>query len=172
MAGGYLVQPCWFIIRNRKEYNMKKCVFSFVLLALSIAAVTACSDSNQFLRQGYEQNGGSASSVKGDIYHAVLPCASCPGIDIWVQLYTAADGMRFRIVERYLEEDNAVFISEGDVIRKDETIIELQRKDGAQSYLLGDGYISLLGAMDMEEGSITDNADYRLYKMPAGFSMP
>ncbi len=58
------------------------------------------------------------------------------------------------------------------ITRKNETVIELQRKDGAQSYLLGDGYISLLGTMDMEEGSITDNADYRLYKMPAGFKMP
>ncbi len=151
---------------------MKKYVFSFVLLALSLVTITACSDNSQGLRQGDEQNAGLRASVKGDVYHAVVPCASCPGIDIWVQLYTAADGMRFRIVERYLEEDNAVFIDEGAVTRKNETVIELQRKDGAQSYLLGDGYISLLGTMDVEEGSITDNADYRLYKMPAGFKMP
>ncbi|PID99700.1 MAG: hypothetical protein CSA81_14915 [Acidobacteria bacterium] len=151
---------------------MKKYPLFLLLLTTLLITIPSCCKNSQCPWQEDEQNAGLTSSVKGDVYHAVVPCASCPGIDIWVQLYTAADGMRFRIVERYLEEDNAVFIDEGGVTRKNETIIELQRKDGAQSYLLGDGYISLLGTMDVEEGSITDNADYRLYKMPAGFKMP
>ncbi len=145
----------------------KQSLFS-VLLAVSLMAITSCSYlDKQHSRQGHGQDFGLESAVKGDLYHAVLPCASCPGIDTWIQLYKGAEGMRFRMVERYLEEDEAVFINEGSVTQKGKTFIELQRKDGTQSYLVGDGYLSLLGAMEVEEGNIADNADYRLYRMPA-----
>ncbi len=146
--------------------NRKTCFLNLLLGLLLIIASSCCCRDKQCLRHGYEGNGGDLFG-KADLYHAVLPCASCPGIDTWVQLYKGPDGMRFRMVEKYLEEEDAVFINEGQVLQKSETIIQLQRKDGIQSYLVEDDSISLLGFTDIERDRIGTIAGYRLYKLPA-----
>ncbi len=115
--------------------------------------------------------GGATVELPGqsEVYHGVLPCASCPGIDTWLLLYKDGDGRYFRMVESYLEEKDAVFFSEGRVMEKGDSIIELEKGEatlryqvcGNQLYLQGD--VTATGSGREDPGS----TDYTLYRMPA-----
>ncbi len=125
------------------------------------------------MEKGEKGEESAALPASSEIYHGVLPCASCPGIDTWVLLSGDERNRHFKMVERYLEED-AVFITEGSVRKMDETTIVLEKEGSRENYLYrkGDNQLCLLSESDKKEGE--SNAaqqkrvlfDYTLYKMP------
>lgn len=47
-------------------------------------------------------------------YHGTVPCASCPGIETWLHLDEADGGVRYELVENYLDEADGHFASAGE----------------------------------------------------------
>ncbi len=96
------------------------------------------------------------------MYHGLLPCASCPGIDTWVEIFEDRDGLKFKMVERYLEEKDGFFHSTGTA-RLSKNTLQLQKKQETIYYLVKEDALLLLGNSPDKEGSDA----YRLYKKPA-----
>ncbi len=146
--------------------NKKNCIISVLLGVSFLALASCCHMGTSCLKAG---DSVVEPSMKNEVYHAVLPCASCPGIDTWIEFYSDKEDRHFRMVERYLEQkENAVFVSTGDVTTKGDSVIQLQREDEILNYLVGDGYIAMLKDDTVEEGAY--NFDYRFYKMPISFN--
>ncbi len=95
------------------------------------------------------------------MYHGLLPCASCPGIDTWVKIDTKGKDLYFKMVENYLESKDGRFLSEGAAtLEKD--ILKLQLENEVRYFLLKPDVLLLLGNSPQGRSSFA----YRLYKKP------
>ncbi len=142
---------------------MRKITLSLSGLLL-IALISSCTSINS-TKKTTDTNCSHCTSEKiSGVYHAVFPCASCPGIDTWITVYKDETGLKFKMTERYLEEKKAFFTYKG-VAKKLEnsTVLQLQRKNDEIYFLIGDNYLSLIGD---KINKTEDIFSYRLYKMP------
>ena len=89
-------------------------------------------------------------------YEGVVPCASCPGIDMSLELM---DGNRYRLTEQYQESDGAPAIERGSFTwAKDGSTITLDDEDN-RAFFVSEGYVDMVGA----DGKPTGD-QYRLTK--------
>lgn len=89
-------------------------------------------------------------------YEGVIPCASCPGIDVALEL---RDGNRYRISEQYQGTEDAPIIERGSFTwGKDGSTITLDDEDH-RAFFVSEGFVEMVDADGKPNGD-----DYRLTK--------
>lgn len=96
-------------------------------------------------------------------YHAVVPCASCPGIDTWLLLTDQNKNVRYSLTENYLEEEEGFFQSAGLAEWGDNgDTLELKGADESRVLFVGEGAVAFLSqGQDTPE----ENSKYWLDKV-------
>ncbi len=59
-------------------------------------------------------------------YFGIIPCASCPGIKTWIRIDESG---KYTQVEEYLEEKDAIFINDGKLIKKSNSVFALKSQN-------------------------------------------
>ncbi|MDO5647245.1 copper resistance protein NlpE [Paracoccus sp. (in: a-proteobacteria)] len=99
--------------------------------------------------EGYIGGEDLATLELGGLYEGVIPCASCPGIEVYVNLYN--DGTYTR-TETYQEEKDGTFQDAGDWFMTNGVITLASDEDDREDTFLintGDGVLQMLNA-DMD----------------------
>lgn len=98
-------------------------------------------------------------------YHAVVPCASCPGIDTWLLLTDQTNSVRYSLTENYLEEEEGFFQSAGQAEWGDNgSTLVLKGADESRVLFIGEGAVSFLSeGQNIPE----ENSKYWLDKVDA-----
>lgn len=99
---------------------------SFFVFSLS------CKKESTTEKQGTEQNESkSLEHLFLGIYEGTFPCASCPGIEVSLELFT--DGT-FKKMELYLESKTPPEIQEGTYLVDEKGHLVLSEKSGEKTY--------------------------------------
>lgn len=122
-------------------------LFFFKNLTISISTLlilSACSSQKAPNNQIIDQHTTKESLDVEGYYYGVIPCASCPGIETWLQISKNDEKINYMLKQQYLENDEAVFTSTGNAQwQKNSSILELENKNEKNTELfIGEGYAS------------------------------
>lgn len=146
---------------------MKRLLFP-AMIAAAVIALGACATS---------PGGGAAAVATPDpahnarnaldwagVYHGVLPCADCPGIETVIVL--AEDGT-YRHLTKYLDREGGVFTEQGQFVWNEAgSTITLTDSDGAR-YFVGENRLASLARDGLRiTGDLAEN--YVLTKLAEG----
>ena len=95
-------------------------------------------------------------------YHGLVPCASCPGIDTWLELSDKNNATQYSLMENYLEEVDGYFESKGLASwNKNGQSLQLKGTDETRVLFVSEGAVAFLA----EGQSMPDeNSKYWLEK--------
>ncbi len=133
---------------------MKSVLKFTITFGTSLLLLGGCSihNTNNTPKQDITQNQFSETRT----YFAVLPCASCPGIKTWIRIDKSG---RFSTIEEYLEEKDSIFMSDGKVVNKGNSVYSLTSKDNSGDVVFKDDSLCLL------DGDKKINKQYCLEKL-------
>ena len=95
-------------------------------------------------------------------YTGTIPCASCSGINVWLNLKSAGNTTRYTLVENYLGNKASSFRSSGNAVwRSNGSVIDLKGKDENRALFIGENFAEFIGA-DQKQAS--GRSDYTLHK--------
>lgn len=96
-------------------------------------------------------------------YHGTVPCASCPGIDTWLELRDTKNGVQYSLTENYQEEADGFFESKGAANwNKAGQSLQLQGTDETRALFVGEAAVAFLAE---GESVPADNSEYWLEKL-------
>lgn len=108
------------------------------------------------------------TSVDWDGYYTgTIPCGSCPGIKVWLELTEAAGKTHYQLIEIYEGNKGDVFHSKGTGFwHKDGSTLDLKAKDENRSLWVSENFVVFLGEDDNPAtGKL--NKEYTLHKLKA-----
>jgi len=108
------------------------------------------------------------TSVDWDGYYTgTIPCGSCPGIKMWLELTGAADKTYYKLIEIYENEKEGTFRSEGTAHwHKDGSTLDLKGKDENRTIFVTENAVIFLGENDKPSAGKFNEA-YTLNKLKA-----
>lgn len=133
-------------------------------IAFSLLACSPQADSPSSATAPDGHNAANSLDWAG-YYFGTLPCASCPGIETWLELNDFDDKVQYQLVENYLEETDASFRSAGEAQwNASGNQLALKGADENRVLAVAEDHVIFLG-----EGQDIANADpaYRLAKLEA-----
>ena len=78
-------------------------------------------------------------------YTGTIPCASCEGIQVWLNLTEAGKNTRYSLVENYLGKKGRAFNSSGNAVwRANGSVIDLKGKDENRALFIGENFAEFL----------------------------
>ncbi len=81
------------------------------------------------------------------VYHGIVPCASCPGIDTWLIIGNEGQNTNFSLFESYLENNGAVFETRGIATwAQNGTLLDLGEAAEHRRVFIGEGHVTFLAA--------------------------
>lgn len=96
-------------------------------------------------------------------YYGQVPCASCPGIETWLQLSDAKKSVQYNLTENYLEEADGYFQSKGAASwNKNGQSLQLKGADETRVVFVSEGAVAFLGE---GESAPDANSEYWLEKL-------
>ena len=95
-------------------------------------------------------------------YTGTIPCASCEGIQVWLNLTEAGKNTRYSLVENYLGKRGGAFNSSGNAIwRANGSVIDLKGKDENRALFIGENFAEFLAE---GKNRATGQSNYTLRK--------
>lgn len=96
-------------------------------------------------------------------YYGMMPCASCPGLETWLELSDKNKGAGYSLTKNYLEEADGYFESKGAASwNKDGRSMQLQGKDETRALFVSGGAVAFLTE---GQDAPKDNSEYWLDKL-------
>ena len=95
-------------------------------------------------------------------YTGTIPCASCEGIQVWLNLTEAGKNTRYSLVENYLGKKGRAFNSSGNAVwRANGSVIDLKGKDENRALFIGENFAEFL---PQGQNRATGQSNYILHK--------
>ncbi len=96
-------------------------------------------------------------------YTGTIPCASCEGIQVWLNLIDTEKDTRYTLVEHYLGKKGGIFNTSGKALwRANGSVIDLKGKDENRALFIGENFAEFLAE---GQSRATGQSSYALHKL-------
>ncbi len=107
---------------------------------LSVVLFSACSITSVNQEKKFEKKDNKIQTQS--YYYGTIPCASCPGIETKLTLISTNDKINYILIEKYLEEKNANFKTEGKATIKNNVLTLFNKGKIFKKIFISKNYIN------------------------------